>query len=205
MRPNSLQKNFTIFTMSEMKFILFILIFVSFSFSANEADEYSSFLSTSKWGVSIGPSFHLDSTQDAIKISFQQKFLFTSQTAISYNIDWLAPKATIGGNFLLDIVAFHYKKFTPNINLGVSLNHHYRSSQPVNIRNIRPYLVGMFGFLFQISKNTTIQIRVPCYFGLNREIFDSSSIFRNNQDQRIGLDLGILFSSSYTHVRKWIP
>jgi hypothetical protein len=145
-------------------------------------------------GIGIGTVRSLSDTlkmesKTFFKLSFINDVYLVDQAHLFVDADWLAPRANFGADVGIDYLLMT-SRFRPFLGAGVGVR--YFDKKGFNFGdNIGPAGTVHAGFIAEISKTVQLRVRVPFHAVLNR-----------TGDYGAGLDVGILFSKPYRHVKK---
>jgi hypothetical protein len=154
-------------------------------------------LTTYSWGFSGGSAIPLnqdlkDQSEAYGKLSFNNNWYLTDYTSLFLDGNWFLPGNNFGGNLGVEFLAGdpHYAKVRPLLGLGVGTQIFERDDKPFG-KGIGGSLNSHIGMLINASNSLQFRIRVPYQFVLN-----------SYQDHTIGVEIGVLFSSPWKHIRK---
>jgi hypothetical protein len=137
---------------------------------------------------SINPDLKLES-KNFFKLSFINDIYLTDIKHLFIDVDWLAPR----GNFGAD-VGFDYllstSRFRPFVGAGIGLRIFDKKGFAFG-DNFGPSATLHAGLIVELSKTVQLRIRLPFHAVLNE-----------TRDGGAGLDIGLLFSKPYRHVKQ---
>jgi hypothetical protein len=128
-------------------------------------------------------------SKNFFKLSFINDVYVTKMTHLFIDVDWLAPRANFGTDVGFDYL-LSTSKFRPFVGAGVG----------VRVFDKKGYSFGdnfglsatlHAGFIVELSKTVQLRIRAPFHAVLNE-----------TRDGGAGLDIGLLFSKPYRHVKQ---
>jgi hypothetical protein len=123
------------------------------------------------------------------KLSFINDVYLTEKAHLFIDVDWLAPRANFGADVGVDYLIMT-SRFRPFLGAGVGARYFDKKGYDFG-SNIGPAGTVHAGFIADISKTIQLRVRVPFHAVLNQ-----------TRDYGIGLDIGLLFSKPYRHVKK---
>ena len=183
-----------------MKFILTpVLIGMLFGTAALAADPSEEGVPTSplhvySGGLTAGAFYSLtdelrnNSSEQHLKLAFSNSVYISPYMNFFLDVDWFIPLNNYGADMGLDL-SMPSSKVKPFLGFGVGA-HHFDKDNEFGM-DFGPSLTAHVGFLFDLTEQLMIRVRVPYHLVLN-----------DARDQSVGLDFSFLFASRFRNVKK---
>jgi opacity protein-like surface antigen len=129
-------------------------------------------------------------SRNFFRLSFINDVYLTDFTHLFMDVDWLAPRSNFGMDAGLDILASK-GRFRPFLGAGVGIRYFEKKGYAFG-DNFGPSATVHAGALVDFSRTVQLRVRVPYHFVLNQ-----------TRDAGAGLDIGLLFSKPFRHVKRF--
>jgi hypothetical protein len=152
-------------------------------------------LTTYSGGVGAGALRPLNDELEGLehnffKLTILNTLYFRENVGFFLDIDWFAPGSNFGADLGLDYFLAQ-GDMRPFIGAGAGAHYFEKKTDDFG-ENFGPSGTVHLGCAFDVSDRLQVQVRVPYHFVATREI-----------DHGIGLDIGLLFSDKFRHVKKY--
>jgi hypothetical protein len=160
----------------------------------SEKDVPTSPLTIWSAGIGAGGFIALNDEQSMkserlLKMSFLNSIYITDQINLFGDLNWFAPGPNFGVDVGIDFLPMT-GRFSPILGVGVGAHHFDRKDQDFG-QNFGPSITGHVGFLLEVTETMQLQVRLPVYLVANKIRYRTA-----------GVDIGLLFSRPYRHVKK---
>jgi hypothetical protein len=125
-----------------------------------------------------------------IKFSFISDVYLSDRAHLFIDADWLSPRKNFGMDAGADFLILQ-GRFRPFLGAGVGIRYFGKNGYSFG-DNFGPSATIHAGMLVELSKTVQLRIRAPFQVVLNEK-----------RDAGAGLDVGLLFSKPYRHVKKF--
>ena len=125
-----------------------------------------------------------------VKLSFIQDVYFTENIHLFADVDWLAPRANCGAEAGIDYLLLT-SRVRPFVGAGAGVRYFDKKGNAFG-DNFGPAATLHAGLVLDISQTMQVRVRIPFH-----------ATFNQNRDYGAGLDIGLLFSKPYRHVKKF--
>ena len=161
---------------------------------SSEANVPTSPLAIYSGGIGVGALRSLNDTlkmesKTFFKLSFINDVYLTDNVHLFVDIDWLAPRANFGADVGIDYLMMT-SRFRPFLGGGVGVWYFDKKGFDFG-ENVGPEGTLHAGVVFDISPSVQMRVRAPFH-----------AVFNQTNDYAMGLDIGLLFSRPYRHVKK---
>jgi hypothetical protein len=145
-------------------------------------------------GAAIGVVRSLNDTlklesKNFFKLSFSNDIYLTDYKHLFFDVDWLAPRANFGIDVGVDYL-LSKSAVRPFLGAGIGVRYFDKNGYAFG-DNFGPSATLHAGCMVDLSKTMQLRIRAPFHAVLNQ-----------TRDIGAGLDIGLLFSKPYRHVRQ---
>ena len=137
---------------------------------------------------SINRELKLES-RNFFKLSFINDICLTDRKHLFIDVDWMAPGANFGTDIGFDY-SLSTSRFRPFVGAGVGIRLFDKKGYSFG-DNFGPSATLHAGAIIELSKTVQLRMRLPFHAALNE-----------THDGGAGLDIGLLFSKPYRHVKQ---
>jgi hypothetical protein len=141
--------------------------------------------------VPVSEKFQEDCGDVFLGVSFINSWQFRDNVALFADASWFAP----GSNFGLDAgvdYLFSTSSVRPFAGAGIGGHYFYRDGDDVKFgEKFGPSLTAHIGVALDVTETVQVRLRAPYRFTLTK-----------TRDQGFGVDLGVVFSSKFSKIKK---
>jgi hypothetical protein len=179
--------------------ILLVCLMCSYAVTAAAADNSEKGVPTSplaiwSWGVGAGAvkagNEELSAMSDNfLKLSIINTVYISDHINLFCDANWFGPGRSFGADLGADLM-LSSAGLRPFVGLGMGAL--YFDKTPENFGdNFGPSITGHLGFVLEVTQSLQMQARIPVHVVANK-----------TRDMTAGVEIGLLFSSPFRHVKK---